>query len=208
MFHHRFIWVAATLSHGFPGAREPHCGDRLHFPGLNWWPSPSSHPLCDHPVYLPGDRVWQSQHNRSYQNLFSAPSSYVFFSEPLGFCWHIPFNFRHTQYACKLPGGEKSNLLSRMWHAAWFNCCLWDSRVLPSGYDGIWSLCGNLQPTALFNQNVHTSLCSVPHSGLRGWFSQCFLLYYLLLFFILLWTKWNQSFFLWFCPSSGTLLFW
>lgn len=208
MSHHRFILVAATRSHGFPGALEQYCNDRVHFTGLNKWSNSSSHPLHDHPLYLPGDHMWQSQHSHSYQNLFSAPSSYVFFSEPPVLCWHRLFIFCYTQYACKFPGGEKYHLLSWMCHSTWFSCFLWVNWVLPSGCHGIWSLRGNLQPTALFHQNVRTSLCSVTHSGLCRWFSQCLLFYYLLLLFTFLWTKSSQSCFLWFCSFGWTLLFW
>lgn len=208
MSHHRFILVAATLSHGFPGAWEQYCNDRVHFTGLNKWSNSSSHPLHDHPLYLPGDHMWQSQHSHSYQSLFSAPSSYVFFSEPPGLCRHRLFIFCYTQYACKFPGGEKYHLLSWMCHSTWFSCFLWVNWMLPSGCHGIWSLRGNLQPTALFHQNVHTSLCSVTHSGLCRWFSQCLVFYYLLLLFTFLRTKSSQSFFLWFCSFGWTLLFW
>ena len=208
MFHHRFIFVAAALSHGFPAAEEWYCNDRVHLTGLNKWPSPSNHPLHDHPLYLPGDHMWESQHNHSYQNLISAPSSYVFFLEPLGHCWCGLFIFCYTQYACKLPGGDKYHLLPRLCHPAWFRCFLRVNWVHPSGCHGIWSLHSNLQPTALFHQNVHTSLCPVTHSGLHRWFFQCLLLYYFLLFFTFLWTKSSQSFFLRFCSFGWALLFW
>ena len=208
LFHHRFIWVADTSPDVFPDTWEPHCRDRVHFIGFNKWSSPSSHPLHDHPLYLPGDHMWESQHNHSYQNLVSAPSSYVFFPEPLSHCWHGLFIFCYTQYACKLPSGKKCHLLSWMCHPARFRCFLWVNWELPSGRHGIWSLHSSLQPTALFHQNVHTSPYSVTHNVLHWWFSQCLLFYYLLLFFTLLWTKSSQSFFLRFCSFGGTLLFW
>ena len=144
MFHRRFITIGATFSHGFPGAWEQYCNDRVHVTGLNKWSSPSNHPLHDHPLYLPGDHMWESQHNHSYQNLFSAPSSHVFFPEPLGRCWCGLFIFCYTQYACKLPGGDKYHLLSWMCSPAWFCCFLWVIWVLPFGCHGIWSLRGNL----------------------------------------------------------------
>lgn len=167
---HRLILSAPILPQIHDGW-EPHYSVRVHPAGLNRWPHPTSHPLHALPMYLPGDCVWKSQHHHSDQNLSSAPSAHVLLTEPTGFCWHGPFIFCHTQYACKLLEEQKHNLLLWMCHSAWLSCFLWNIWCQLPSCHGIWPLCGNLSPTALFNKNVHASLCPVTGNGLCSWVS-------------------------------------
>lgn len=92
----------------------------------------------------------------------------MYFFEPLGLCWHRLFIFCYTQYACKLPGGDKhhSTLAVPSSNSVVFFGSSDASFWLP------WHMisqqfCSPLIPL----QNVHTSLCSITAPAMQLVFS-------------------------------------
>lgn len=190
--------VAATLPHGLPRGREPHVSGRFILLGLTdnqiLRVLLGMVILC---IYL-----LTTSGNLSTViliRIFSAPPSYVFFLSLLAFV--------DMGYSSSVTPSMLGNFCVHV-PSSWAQPFSWDRQVLPSGCHGLWWLHGNWQPAVSLSHSAHMRLCAVPHRGFCRQGSQCLLFFSWNLFFPLLWTTWRQSFFLWLCSFSWTLLFW
>ena len=137
--------------------RKPECWSHFHSLGLlriSWTPDTPlpvtlNHLLC-HCAEEPG-------HDPNYYNKSQTPHPYVLLPQAFVLCWSLLLNSSYTQTTRKLDCVRQNHLLHRMHHAI---LCLHTcgDRDVHVGSDGIWPICGHLQPSSLHSCHVPEAL--------------------------------------------------
>lgn len=139
-----------------------HRGETVCFPRFLHLPRTSAHTFCgvSYPVHPNSD--WQCHHCDYYLYWLSPPHSHVFLSK-------CPLHIRdfllpgHYPTHAFQPGRlEPVYLLGGLWDSALFLPWFCHHQLPPASSNGVWSLCGHLQPTSLLNHHELEGLC---HAG-------------------------------------------
>ena len=138
-------------------SRKPECWSHFHSLGLlriSWTPDTPlpvtlNHLLC-HCAEEPG-------HDPNYHDKSQTPHPYVLLPQTFVLPWSLLLNSSYTQTTRKLDCVRQNHLLHRMHHAI---LCLHTcgDRDVPVGSDGIWPICGRLQPSSLHCCDVSEAL--------------------------------------------------
>ena len=133
---------------------EPECWGHFHSRGLLRISSAPAAPVPGLSDHLHSHCAGEPGHDPDHQVQLQAPHAHVLLSQPLILCGFLLLNSSYTQATRKPDCRRQNHLLHRMPHTVLLCLLICGDRDIPVGSDGVWPICGHLQPSSLHSCDV------------------------------------------------------